>query len=212
MAGTDDDGWLVAGSTDTDEVAGYYDRWAERYDADLSEWAYRAPDVAAAQVMEHAPMATTVLDAGCGTGLSGRALRAAGFTGTLHGIDVSEGSLSIARRSGAYTTVAVANLQEPLAFDDDVFDAIVCVGVMTYLPDVEGCWREFCRAVQPGGVVTVTQRSDLWEPRATQVAVDRLADDGAWVPIWVSEPELYLPRNDDYADQIGVRYVVARVA
>lgn len=32
-----------------------------------------------------------------------------------------------------------------------------------------------------------------------------------WEPIEVTEPRAYLPGNDDYADRIGVRYVVCRV-
>ncbi|MDZ7829733.1 MAG: class I SAM-dependent methyltransferase [Halofilum sp. (in: g-proteobacteria)] len=40
-----------------------------------------------------------MLDAGCGTGLSGRALSAAGFR-TIDGMDVSQRSLEIAARLG----------------------------------------------------------------------------------------------------------------
>lgn len=211
MARTDDDGWLKAGGSDPAEVAAYYDRWAARYDADLSDWSYRAPAMVARLITEHAPDATSILDAGCGTGLSGRALRTAGYTGDLHGIDLSELSLAIAGASGAYTTVATANLQEPLEFADSSFDAVSCVGVMTYVPDVERCWRELCRVVTAGGVVAITQRSDLWEPRSCADVVERLVTEGVWSPIWVSDPEPYLPGNDDFADDIGVRYVAARI-
>ncbi len=101
-----DDGWLLQGSADPADVAAYYDEWAQRYDADLDGWAYRAPAVVAGVVMEHAPQAHSVLDAGCGTGRSGRALRSAGYRRELHGIDVSEDSLAIAEQSEAYTSVA----------------------------------------------------------------------------------------------------------
>ncbi len=209
---TSDDGWLLQGSADPAEVTAYYDNWADRYDTDLEDWAYRAPAVVASVLIANAPTARSILDAGCGTGLSGRALRAAGFAGLLHGIDLSESSLTIARESGAYDTVSAANLQERLAFEDDSFDALSCVGVMTYVPEVEACWREFCRVVRPGGVVVATQRQDLWEPRDSQGVIDRLAADGTWVPIWVSDPRPYLPNNDDYAHQIGVHYVAATVS
>lgn len=211
MPGTDDDGWLLAGSSDVGEITDYYDRWATDYDGDLDGWTYRAPEVVAALVTEHAPDAGVVLDAGCGTGLSGRALRAAGLAAELHGVDVSTSSLEVAGRSGVYTSLAPANLQEPLVFESDRFDALVCVGVMTYVPDVEACWREFCRVVRPGGVIVVTQREDLWEPRDCAAVVERVAVDGAWEVISVSGPEPYLPGNDDYADRIGVHYVCARV-
>jgi predicted TPR repeat methyltransferase len=207
-----DDGWLLQGSADPADVAAYYDEWAQRYDADLDGWAYSAPAVVAGIVTEHAPAAVTVLDAGCGTGRSGRALRSAGYRGELLGIDVSAESLLIAEASAAYTSVAEADLQQPLAFADDTFDALTCVGVMTYVPDVEACWREFCRVVRPGGVVVVTQREDLWAQRDCPAVIDRLQDDGVWRPLWVSGPEAYLPDNDDFGDQIGVYYVAASVA
>ena len=207
-----DEGWLLQGSADPADVAAYYDEWAQRYDADLDGWAYRAPAIVAGVVMEQSPHARVVLDAGCGTGRSGRALRSAGYRGDLHGIDLSEDSLVVARKSEAYTSVAPGNLQQPLASADDSFDALTCVGVMTYVPEVEACWREFCRVVRPGGVIVVTQREDLWEPRQCQSIVDRLHDDGTWEPLWVSEAEPYLPDNEDFGDEIGVYYVAARAA
>ena len=206
-----DDGWLLQGSADPADVAAYYDEWAQRYDADLDGWAYRAPAVVAGVVMEHAPQAHIVLDAGCGTGRSGRALRSAGYRRELHGIDVSEDSLVIARKSDAYSSVAPGNLQEPVAFETDSFDALICVGVMTYVPEVEACWREFCRVVRPGGVIVVTQREDLWEPRQCRSVVERMHEDGTWEPFWVSEAEPYLPDNEEFGAEIGVYYVAARV-
>ena len=65
-APTDD--WLQAGTTDATEVAGIYDGWAERYDEDLAEWSYRAPEIVAREVAARLPEARAVLDAGCGMG------------------------------------------------------------------------------------------------------------------------------------------------
>lgn len=209
--GSDEHGWLLQGSGDPDEVAGYYDTWADGYDRDLDRWAYSAPDVAARFVGAHATAARSLLDAGCGTGRVGVALRDIGFSGDVHGIDVSSASLPVADATGAYDSLAVADLQQPLDFDDDAFGALVCVGVMTYLPEVEATWREFARVVRPGGLVVVTQRSDLWLERRCPEAVAQLVDDGVWEPIEVTEARPYLPGNDDYGDRIGVHYVVCRM-
>jgi predicted TPR repeat methyltransferase len=207
-----DDEWLLRGSGDVDDVTRYYDEWAQRYDRDLVDWAYTAPNVAAAVLLEHADDPASVLDAGCGTGFVGQALRGAGFGGDLTGVDVSSESLRLADRTGAYDRTAIADLQTELTFADDAFDALVCVGVMTYVPEVERCWTEFARVVRTGGVVVVTQREDLWEERDCGGVVTRLADTGTWTLIEVTDPRPYLPGNDDYADRIGVHYVVARVA
>ena len=206
----DDDGWLLQGSADVDDVRDYYDRWAAAYDDDLDGWEYRAPDVVAAKLLALTGADVAVLDAGCGTGRVGAALRSAGQRGPLHGIDVSPASLELADATGAYDSVAEADLQQPLRFDDDAFGGLVCVGVMTYVPDVERCWREFARVVAPGGAVVVTQRHDLWDERGCAEVIRRLASDGVWAPVEVTTPQPYLPGNTDFADAVGVHYVVAQ--
>jgi predicted TPR repeat methyltransferase len=210
-AGTQDGDWLLQGSADTDDVKRYYDEWAAAYDRDLADWAYTAPDVASRLLIRHGVDLARVLDAGCGTGLVGTALRRGGYTGTLHGVDLSPESLRRAEATGAYDRTAVADLQRGLDDEDAAYDALTCVGVMTYVPDVERCWREFARVVRPDGVVVVTQRDDLWESRRCADVVDALAADRVWTPVEVTDVQPYLPANDEEVGRIGVRYVVARV-
>ncbi len=170
--------WLNQGTSDPREVADRYDEWAQSYDDDLASWSYQAPKLVAETVVTRHPAAGSVLDVGCGTGLVGRALRARGFKGEIVGLDISQASLDIAEQSGAYDSLERADLQQRLALDDDSVDAAVCVGVMTYLPEVEAVWREFARVTRPGGIVVATQREDLWDTRACQAVVDRLQDGG----------------------------------
>jgi predicted TPR repeat methyltransferase len=203
--------WLHQGTSDPDEVAGRYDAWARSYDDDLDAWSYQAPNVVAGTVTTRHPAASSVLDVGCGTGLVGRALRARGFTGELRGLDLSEASLDLARRSGAYDAVDRADLQQRLPVDDDSVDAVVCVGVMTYLPEVEQVWREFARAVRAGGLVVVTQREDLWHDRDCQAVVDRLRADGVWTPEDVAGPAPYLPDGYGGTPAVDCYYLTARI-
>jgi predicted TPR repeat methyltransferase len=203
------DDWLIQGNADPREVAERYDTWAESYDADLDAWSYQAPAVAADTVLAGEPPPGSVLDVGCGTGLVGKALRARGYTGRLEGLDISQESLRLAQASGAYDAVRPADLQQPLPLADDAVDALACVGVMTYLPDVEAVWREFARVVRPGGMVVVTQREDLWVPRECQAVVDRLAADGVWTPVDVRGPAPYLPDSSGPLGDLGCYYVVA---
>jgi len=212
VADESDDDWLARGSGDVDDVGRFYDDWADRYDADLVEWSYEAPDVAAGALLEHVPDADVVLDAGCGTGLVGRALRRAGYGGRLDGVDVSAESARLADETGAYDSIRTADLQQPLDLSSDVYVGLACVGVMTYVPDVEQCWSEFTRIVRSGGVIVVTQREDLWAERRCRQVIDELAAAGRWTPIGVTDARPYLPGHGDFADRIGVHYVVARVS
>ena len=210
MAPEDIGSWLHQGTADPREVADRYDRWAAAYDGDLAAWSYRAPDVVAATVVAHRTDGA-VLDVGCGTGLVGRALRARGFTGEVRGLDISAASLAVASEIGAYDTVARADLQQPLPVDDDSADAVVCVGVMTYLPDVEATWRELARVVRPGGLVVVTQRADLWEERDCPAVVGTLEADGVWTPLDVTGPAPYLPEGYGGGEAVDCYYLTARV-
>src|SRR3954452_2934019 len=203
--------WLHQGTSDPRLVAGRYDAWATRYDDDLSSWSYRAPAFVAETLLSRRPDAGSVLDVGCGTGLVGRELRARGFTGRILGLDISEASLEMARDCGAYESVERADLQQRLPVEDHSVDAVVCVGVMTYLPEVEAVWRELARVVGPGGVVVVTQRDDLWHSRECAAVVDRLQDEGVWAPLDVTGPAPYLPEGYGGTARVDCYYLTAAV-
>lgn len=205
------DTWLLRGTTDAREVASRYDEWAQTYDDDLASWSYQAPVVVAETIMARHPNAGSVLDVGCGTGLVGKALRAKGYAGQMVGFDISRASLLIAQETGAYDELKPADLQQPIDVDQDGVDVVVCVGVMTYLPDVEAVWREFARVVRPRGVVVVTQREDLWEPRECQRVIDRLEAEGVWTPLDISGPAPYLPEANGGLARLGCYYATARI-
>jgi predicted TPR repeat methyltransferase len=204
--------WLDQGTSDPGEVADRYDDWARTYDDDLAAWSYQAPAVVAGTVVTRHPAADSVLDVGCGTGLVGRALRARGFEGQILGLDISQQSLDMARARGGYDSLEVADLQQRLALDEGSVGAVVCVGVMTYLPRVEAVWREFARVARPGGVVVVTQREDLWDTRECQAVVDRMQAEGVWAPLDVTGPAPYLPEGYGGTPAVGCYYLTALIS
>jgi predicted TPR repeat methyltransferase len=208
------DEWLVSGSTSIDEIRGYYDGLAATYDATLASWRYDAPSRVADLVVRSSAVVDetqTVLDAGCGTGLAGQALRDAGFAGRLLGVDLSPDSVALAVERGIYDEVVVGDLQQPLPYDDHGVDGVVCVGVLTYVPDVAAIWSEFCRVTRPGGVIVLTQRDDMWRERRCSDVLHDLEHAGRWAAVHLSPPESYLPGNADFGDEILVRYLAARV-
>jgi predicted TPR repeat methyltransferase len=203
--------WLHQGTSDPHEVADRYDEWAKGYDDDLVAWSYQAPSIVAETVITRHPEAGSVLDVGCGTGLVGRALRAKGFAGQILGLDISQASLDIAQQSETYDSLERADLQQRLPLEDDSADAVVCVGVMTYLPEVEAVWREFARVARPGGLVVATQRDDLWDDRECQAVVDRLQAESVWTPLEITGPAPYLPEGYGGGPGVDCYYLTARV-
>jgi predicted TPR repeat methyltransferase len=203
------DGKLRIASTDPVEVRALYDAWAERYDGDLDAWEYRTPTDVAELLHEAQPDAERVLDVGCGTGRAGRALRALGFT-SIVGCDLSPNALEHAEATGAYELLVEVDLQQlPTPFADGEFDALNCVGVLTYLPDTETTLREFVRVVRAGGTIVFSQREDVWAERDCAELIERLVADGVCDAVLVSEPRPYLPQSDEMRD-IGAVLCVLR--
>lgn len=203
------DGRLLVAPTDAVEVRALYDAWADRYEEEVAAWDYQTPSDVAALLRETQPNAAHVLDVGCGTGRSGRELRAAGFASVV-GCDLSPNALAHAQASGVYEYVVEVDLQQlPTPFADDEFDALTCVGVLTYVPDTEAALREFCRLVRAGGTIVFSQREDAWAERGCPELIVRLVAEGACNALHVSEPRPYLPKSDEMGD-VGVVLCVLR--
>lgn len=85
-----------------EETRDIYRRWANEYDMDVQEWGYVTPPrVARALRVAGADVCQPILDFGCGTGLSGQALAAEGFS-LIDGTDISPEMLAKARARDLY--------------------------------------------------------------------------------------------------------------
>lgn len=194
-------------SRNSKDVAQYYDDWAADYDETVADWRYEAPEKVAQMLRAELSAESVILDAGCGTGLVGRALHEAGFE-AINGIDVSSRSLQTAEVTGAYRELQEIDMQTlPLPIPDDMYDGLACVGVLTYLTDSIGTVREFSRVVKPGGVVVLTQRSDLFMERRFQDVLKQLSDEGIIARVSISDARPYLPENEEFGDEILVHYI-----
>lgn len=199
-------------SRNSEDVAQYYDEWAEDYDQTLARWRYQAPKRVAARLHAVLDPGSIILDAGCGTGLSGEALSETGFS-RIDGIDVSQRSLDVAANRGVYRSLQQVDMQKlPLPIDDNSYDGLACVGVMTYLPDSSGTLREFCRILRPGGVMVLTQRTDIFEERDFPAVLKELELQGLIEDVDISDPGPYLPENEEFGDEVMVRYITGRAA
>ena len=204
--------WGADYSTESETVERQYDDFARtgRYDETFAAWGYVGPETAAAITLNYVPTDARVLDAACGSGLTGRALHHLGYR-HLEGIDISSELLAIARETGTYERLRRVDMQDlPLPFDDDEFDAVCFIGALTYFEDA-GILEELCRVVRPGGHVVFSQREDIMKRDHYESQLARLEAAGTWRRVFGTEPMPYLPGHPDYGTEIQVRYFVYEV-
>lgn len=112
---------------DGDGTIDLYDAWSATYEAEVAANGYVTPARCAEALAQFTEDLTApVLDFGCGTGLSGLALRLAGFA-TIDGVDISAQMLEKAKAKGVYRSLT------QVAPDDDLPDgsaAICAVGAI----------------------------------------------------------------------------------
>ena len=205
--------WGKEFSTTSATVERDYDTFAETgsYDETFDEWGYVGPETAAAIARNYVPLDSRILDAACGSGLTGSALQRLGYR-HITGIDISAGLLEIANRSGAYERLERVDMQVfPLPFADDEFDAVHFIGALTYF-ETSDILRELCRVVRPGGVVVFSQRDDIMRDQDYGDELDLIERDGLWTRVFGTEPMPYLPNHPEYGADIRVQYFVYRVA
>ena len=99
-----------------------------------------------------------VLDLGCGTGLTGGALR--DMAGDITGIDLSENMVEIAHEKDLYETLYVAEVEDFLEDnDEDAFDLIAATDVLPYLGALEPMFFGAAENLNPGGLLAFSSET-----------------------------------------------------
>jgi SAM-dependent methyltransferase len=146
--------------------ADHYDSFAESYSRDnesnLFNGYYERPAMIG---LAGDVRGRRVLDAGCGSGPLSAALRERGAIVT--GLDSSPAMVALARqRLGDDAELYVADLSQPLPFDDGSYDDVVASLVLHYLQDWTAPLRELRRVLVPGGRLLVSVNHPIVFPAA----------------------------------------------
>ncbi|MBV7332019.1 class I SAM-dependent methyltransferase [Chloroflexi bacterium TSY] len=196
---------------DSRQVVARYAKLSPVYNQAVTDWGYQCPEVAAQYMQQYVSLNSKVLDAGCGTGMTGEILAELGYTHIV-GLDISPEALALAEQTGAYQEVHLQDmLRIPYPFADNAFAAVECVGVLTFIEDPFPVLAEFCRLVKRGGHLIFTQRDDLYQKHDYASALEQLETKGLARCLVKSDPQPYLPLHKDYGNQIGVFYFVYEV-
>ena len=107
-----------------------------------------------------APENSTFLDAGCGTCAHSIRLAKRGFI--VLGIDFSEGALKMAeatiKPSGFDNRIKLQREDLlSLTFENEMFDYILCWGVLMHIPDLEKAISEITRVLKQGGMLVISE-------------------------------------------------------
>jgi ubiquinone/menaquinone biosynthesis C-methylase UbiE len=130
-----------------------FDSWAQDYYEPSALRYYDAAIARMVKVLAPSP-GSTVLDAGCGTGV--HSIRVARLGHRMKAVDISDVVLQTARRNAQQAGVddkidfEQADLTK-LQFADSTFENIFSWGVIIHIPEIDQAIRELVRVLQPGG-------------------------------------------------------------
>ena len=166
-----------------------YDDWAGSYDAELGENAYQTPGrVAAAlkQALAGEAKAARILDFACGTGLSGAALHAQGFT-EIDGCDVSQGMLDVAKDKQVYGALIKTPLGPPPPELIAGYDAVIAVGAISPGAAPASCLTAIMDALSPGARLAVSYNELALKEDGYKAALDAV----------LARPDVRLESSED---------------
>ena len=182
----------------TDEVRELYDDWSknDKYNQDMIDWEYSGPREVVSAFLPHASnKGIKILDAGCGSGLVGEELSKEGYS-IIHGADIAA-KLMNSIPAGIYQELHNIDLNKPINFTDDFFDAVLCVGTFTFGHVKARALSEFTRIVKSGGIIGFTINEGVFLDHGFKSELDHLV-----IQKKITQLDFYL---SDYLSSKGVK-------
>ena len=184
--------------SDPDSIIPYYAKWSETYDNDVID-GYVGIDLICELMHKqlqnegtqspqspHTPSPHTknsaelkIADVGCGTGLAGKSLADRGYN-NIDGIDLSSEMIVKAAETGYYTRLhdGVNINQELEAKWNDVYDAVISLGVFTPGHVLPEALYQLIQLTRPGGWVLVSTRPEYYDTTEYQKISDNAVATG----------------------------------
>ncbi|MEL6234585.1 MAG: methyltransferase domain-containing protein [Pseudomonadota bacterium] len=178
-----------------DATRALYSNWAASYDAEVGENGYVTPRRCAealaaavsgtdsraqrgAQEDADGGLGAPLLDIGCGTGLSGLAFAAAGFS-TMDGSDLTEEMLGKARARGVYRRVWLADMNDDAPFEAGQYTHAAAVGLISPGHAPAGLIDAVMGALPSGGCFVFSLNDHALADPSFEGRVREQADTGA---------------------------------
>ena len=164
-----------------EKVLEYYDNWTKnsKFNQDMVNWKYLAPINSIKLFKQYAlNKHIKILDAGCGSGLVGIELNKEGYF-NIDGVDFSQSMLDLIPPQ-IYKSIELVDLNEPLNFKDDSFDAIICVGTFTYGHVKAHALDEFIRVTKKNGYICFTVNEGIYKEYKFDKKIEELSNNNLW--------------------------------
>ena len=131
----------------------------------------RSAETHAKHLLPYLKPGLRLLDFGCGPGTITVGLAKAVEPGEVHGVDMEESQIGLARSAAATgghanATFHVGSVLE-LPFEDNSFDVAHCHAVLMHVPDTRSALAEVKRVLRPGGIIASREmivQSSFLEP------------------------------------------------
>ena len=189
----------------SEKTRAFYDDWSATYDEEVAENGYATPGRAAEALAGFVEdLAEPMMDLGCGTGVSGAAFRAAGFS-TLDGTDFSPQMLKRAESKGIYRTLLKGNLSDPMPFADGAYRLISAIGVLNPGHAPAEVFDQVMAKLPAGGLFTFSLNDHALADPAYEARLNEHLDCGA-ARLLFKEYGTHLPKIDLQSNV----YVVAK--
>jgi predicted TPR repeat methyltransferase len=159
----------LSGETTTtaprDYVEGLFDHCAAKFEHSLVDnLEYKIPKMIVEMILKNNPggMLGSILDLGCGTGLTGLEIKK--YCTNLEGIDLSARMLDEARKKNAYDRLAYRDIVDYLFTENLNFDYFVSTDVFIYIGDLSNIFKLIKSQNNSGGkLVFSTEHTDKGE-------------------------------------------------
>ncbi|NKC14803.1 MAG: methyltransferase domain-containing protein [Gammaproteobacteria bacterium] len=180
-----------------DKMRDYYDNWAIDYNRHVEQEKYEGPEIIAnflSELIEQDKLrySSPILDAGCGTGLIGKALHNKNFV-LIDGFDLSARMASKAQESGAYRQVLgdIDIMQVGRHYLHDKYSCIVSCGVFTLGHVHPQALVELIQLCQRGGYIVLSTRNHYLEGTDYASFSQQLIDNGQLILIEAHKDQPY---------------------
>jgi predicted TPR repeat methyltransferase len=148
--------------SDAGYVRHLFDQFSADYDQRMiGQLRYQAPQILRGLADLILPGATdlTILDLGCGTGLTGAVFK--DMAKRLDGIDLSPKMIDKAKTLGIYDHLIVGDIETALASGNTLYDLMLAADTVVYLGDLDPLFTGITRRLAEGGHVLFTVEKQI---------------------------------------------------